>query len=98
MPVEPEVLAPRETRVRRPTARVREESTRQKEEQMAKAAKGKKRAKADSENQTPCKKRKVTVSLGIFYIQPILTQFFRCRSAYYVRGKNALLNQRCFVL
>jgi hypothetical protein len=42
---------------------MQEELTRQKEEEMAKAAKGKKRAKSDSENQAPHKKKKVAVFL-----------------------------------
>ncbi|KAJ7821297.1 hypothetical protein B0H14DRAFT_2599290 [Mycena olivaceomarginata] len=58
IPVEPEVLAPWESRVRRPSTRMQEELTRQKEEEMAKVAKGKKRAKSDSENQAPRKKKK----------------------------------------
>ncbi|KAJ7789609.1 hypothetical protein B0H14DRAFT_3502833 [Mycena olivaceomarginata] len=63
IPVEPEVLATRESRVRRPSTRMQEELTRQKEEEMAKAAKGKKRARSDSENQAPCKKKKMAVFL-----------------------------------
>jgi hypothetical protein len=59
---------------------MQEELTRQKEEEMAKVAKGKKRAKSDSENQAPRKKKKVAVFLGFFYIPPILTQLFRCRT------------------